>query len=181
MTINNGEQYVYIILSQTGSIVSKWLKMVTKDEYNHVSLSLDKELNEMCSFGRYYAYFPFWGGFVHESTKMGALKRFKNTTSKIVRIKVNNEQIDSIRKKINEMFSSKKKYRYDMLGVVLASMHVDYRRNYRYYCSEFVKEILINNGVINKEECPKIMKPMDFLKLSNVEEVYTGKLHEYLK
>ena len=46
MTINNDEKYVYIVLSQTGSIVSKWLKMVTKDEYNHISLSSLSRLNE---------------------------------------------------------------------------------------------------------------------------------------
>ena len=135
----------------------------------------------MCSFGRYYAHFPFYGGFVKESLKEGVFSRFKETISIILKIEAEQNQIDGIRKKINQMFTSKRKYRYDMLGVFLASFHVDYKREYRYYCSEFVKEILIENGVINREECPKIMKPMDFLNLSNVERIYEGKLHEYIK
>ncbi len=176
---HSGEN-IYIILSQTGSIVSKWLKSFTKDEYNHVSISLDSNLDEMCSFGRYYAYFPFWGGLVKESTKNGTLKRFKNTKSLIIKLSVNKENVNGVRIKINEMFASKRKYRYDMIGVVLAKFGKNKKRKYRYYCSEFVKEILIENNILNREDCPEIMKPIDFLSVKGGEIVYEGNLHNYV-
>ena len=174
-------KYIYIILSQTGSVVSKWLKTFTKDEYNHVSISLDNKLDEMCSFGRYYAYFPFWGGFVKESTSKGSLKRFKDTKSLIIKVLVNEENVNGVRLKINEMFASKRKYRYDMLGVVLAKFGKNKKRKYRYYCSEFVKEILIENNILNREECPEIMKPIDFKNIKGGEIIYEGNLHSYVK
>lgn len=174
-------KYIYIILSQTGSIVSKWLKTFTKDEYNHVSISLDEALDEMCSFGRYYAYFPFWGGFVKESTKKGTLKRFKNTKSLIIKLSASEENVNGVRLKINEMFASKRKYRYDMIGVVLAKFGKNKKRKYRYYCSDFVKEILIDNSILYREECPEIMKPMDFLTVHGGEVIYEGSLHDYCK
>ena len=174
-------KYIYIILSQTGSIVSEWLKTFTKDEYNHVSISLDEKLDEMCSFGRYYAYFPFWGGFVKESTKKGSLKRFKNTKSLIIKLEANEEDINNVRMEINEMFASKRKYRYDMIGVVLAKFGKNKKRKYRYYCSDFVKEILIKYNILKREDCPEIMKPMDFLSINGGEVIYEGSLHDYCK
>lgn len=174
-------KYIYIILSQTGSVVSKWLKTFTKDEYNHVSISLDNKLDEMCSFGRYYAYFPFWGGFVKESTSKGTLKRFKDTKSLIIKVLVDEENVNGVRLKINEMFASKRKYRYDMIGVVLAKFGKNKKRKYRYYCSEFVKEILIENNILNREECPEIMKPIDFKNIKGGEIIYEGNLHSYVK
>lgn len=41
---------IYIILTHTGTLLSKIIKMYTKDEYSHVSISLDSELEEMYSF-----------------------------------------------------------------------------------------------------------------------------------
>ena len=57
---------IYIVLTHSGTALSKIIKGFTKDEFSHVSISLDKELNEMYSFGRLNPYNPFWGGFVHE-------------------------------------------------------------------------------------------------------------------
>ena len=38
---------VYIVISQTGTILSRIIKLLTRKNYNHASISLDKELNEM--------------------------------------------------------------------------------------------------------------------------------------
>ena len=38
---------VYIVLTYTGTILSKIIKYYTKAEYCHVSLSLDEDLNKM--------------------------------------------------------------------------------------------------------------------------------------
>ena len=41
------EQHVYIVISQTGTLLSRLLKLVTKAEYNHASISLVPDLNTM--------------------------------------------------------------------------------------------------------------------------------------
>ena len=80
---------IYIVISQTGSIVSKFIRIVTRDRYNHVSVTLDKELNTMYSFGRIYTYNPFIGGFVKESVNNGAFKRFiRNTVAVILELEI---------------------------------------------------------------------------------------------
>ena len=38
---------VYIILSYTGTALSQIIKNITKDEFAHVSIALDEDLQEM--------------------------------------------------------------------------------------------------------------------------------------
>lgn len=57
---------IYIIMSFTGTILSRIIKMYEHDKYCHVSISLDKKLNQMYSFGRLNPYNTFIGGLVHE-------------------------------------------------------------------------------------------------------------------
>ena len=66
---------VYIVLTYTGTILSKIVKFYTRKEFSHVSISLDEKLDEMYSFGRIHAYNPFWAGFVHENKNKGTFKR----------------------------------------------------------------------------------------------------------
>lgn len=57
---------IYIVLTFTGTVLATIIKEYTRREFAHVSISLDKELEEMYSFGRLNPYNPFIGGFVHE-------------------------------------------------------------------------------------------------------------------
>ena len=94
---------VYIILTNSGSLLSKVIKFYTKKEYTHVSISLDRGLRKMYSFGRLKAYNPFIGGFVHESTNHGTFKRFKNTTTCIFSVDVEEEEYETIKQTIKEI------------------------------------------------------------------------------
>ena len=87
---------IYIILTYTGTILSKIVKVYTRKEYSHVSISLDEDLTKMYSFGRLYPYNPFLGGFVHEGLDHGTFKRFKKTKTKIYSLEIPEEKYDKI-------------------------------------------------------------------------------------
>ena len=61
MRAENQNKYVYIVISQTGTILSRILKAFTHREYNHASISLKDDLSVMYSFGRKHPYNPFLG------------------------------------------------------------------------------------------------------------------------
>ena len=73
---------IYIVLTYTGTILSKIVKIYTRREFSHVSIALDEDLTKMYSFGRLYPYNPFLAGFVHEGIDHGTFKRFKKTKTK---------------------------------------------------------------------------------------------------
>ncbi len=86
------QRYIYIIISQTGTLLSRILKMITGARYNHASLSLFEDLQPMYSFGRLQAYNPFWGGFVQESIHYGTFRRFTNTEAVIAAVPIEEER-----------------------------------------------------------------------------------------
>ena len=61
----------------------KWEDPNYWGKWKSESISLDKELNTMYSFGRLKAYNPLHGGFVHEHVHSGTFKRFYKTKSMI--------------------------------------------------------------------------------------------------
>ncbi|MBP3920343.1 MAG: hypothetical protein J6D28_02135 [Bacilli bacterium] len=171
---------IYLVMSQTGTIISIILKLVTKKEYNHISLALDRNLSKMYSFGRKWAYNPFVGVFVIEDINKGTFKRFKNTTCRVIEISVTEIQYEQVCNKINKMVSECDKYTYNLLGLLLASINIEYHQNNKFYCSEFVRYILTSSN-IDTSVIPNIAHPVDFLNMDNNDVLYEGLLTSYRK
>ncbi len=157
---------IYIILTHTGTILSKIIKEFTKDEFSHVSIALDKELNRMYSFGRLNPYNAFYGGFVHEYINEGTFKRFYKTRAKIYSLEISDEQYEEISKNIIKFEQSKDKYKFNTVGLFAVGIHKRIQKENRFYCAEFVKYILEKSGI--KTKLPEIIKPEDFKKLDGL-------------
>ena len=68
---------VYIVLTDTGSVFTRMIKFFTRKPYNHVSISLDEDLETLYSFGRLKPRNPFFGGFVEEKIDEGTFALLK--------------------------------------------------------------------------------------------------------
>lgn len=169
---------IYIILSFTGTLLSRIIKISTKDEFAHVSIALDKDLKKMYSFGRLNPYNPFFGGFVHEGIAHGTFKRFENTTiTKKYSLEVTDYQYNKLRKEINFISKFREKYRFNILGLILAKFRFKLKREACFYCAEFVKTVMDNAEIENN--LPEAVKPEDFKYLDNLELLYSGMLKDY--
>lgn len=173
------ENHVYIVISQTGTLLSRFLKLVTKAEYNHASISLAPDLDTMYSFGRKNPYNPFWAGFVTESPRWGTFKRFAKTRILVLDITVSEEQYRAIQRRIQIMLSRKEHYHYNYLGLWLAGLRICYRQKHCFYCSEFVKDLLEKQEVPGAHQLNPIVQPIHFLKLPNARQIYVGPLADY--
>lgn len=168
---------IYIVLTYTGTFISKIIRIFTRAEYCHVSLSLDKKLNKMYSFGRLNPYNPFVGGFVHEGIDKGTFKRFKRTKAEIYSIEVTNKQYNKIKQQIKKMEENKNEYKFNRLGLFLAGINYKYTRDKAFYCSEFVK-YLIEHAEIDMN-LKEVMKPIDFKQIIEDDFLYKGRLKNY--
>ena len=173
------ERHVYIVVSQTGTLLSRLLKFVTKAEYNHASISLVPDLETMYSFGRKNPYNPFWAGFVTESARFGTFKRFSNTRIVVLDIAVSEEQYLALSRRIQTMMTLKKHYHYNYLGLWLAGLRICYRRKRAFYCSEFVRDLLEKQDILDEGQMEPIVLPIHFLSLPTAQQVYAGLLRDY--
>ncbi|MBA9027096.1 hypothetical protein [Peribacillus huizhouensis] len=67
----------YLLFTDTGTNLSKLIKLFTTQPFNHVTISFEAELSEIFSFGRKKHNNPFIGGFVREEIAVGLFKNAK--------------------------------------------------------------------------------------------------------
>ena len=171
-------QKVYIVLTHTGTLLSNFIKLYTKNDYSHVSLAFDENLNEMYSFGRLHAYNAFIGGFVREYLTKGTFKRFKNTVTAVYELVITDEQYFKIRQFVSKMYKKRKEYKFNFIGVFCVMFNKKVKREKALYCAEFVKYAL-NSGDLKLDYLPEIIKPEDFNKVKDTKLIYKGKLSDF--
>ncbi len=179
--MNEKNKKIYIVVSQTGTILSRIVKIVTRDKYNHVSISLKENVEELYSFGRKNPYNAFSGGFVKESPNWGTFRRFYKTTAVILEIPVTEELYDSLEEELTEMYENKENYRYNTIGLLIAYFGKMRIKKNTYYCSEFVQAILSKYGLGLKKSKKELVCPNDFVNVPGGHIVYTGNLQDYYK
>lgn len=168
---------VYIVLTYTGTILSRIVKLYTRKEYSHVSISLDENLENMYSFGRENPYLILPAGFVHEGVDVGTFKRFKKTKTAIYSLQVSDEQYEKLKQEIDKFNKDKENYDFNIMGLFTAMFRWNLKREKKLYCAEFVKVVLDDAGV--ETNLPNCVRPDDFKYIEGLKLVYTGKLQNY--
>ena len=171
---------IYIVLTYSGTNLSKIIKNWTKDEFSHVSIALDEDLHEMYSFGRLHPYNPFWAGLVHEVPNEGTYKRFFRTKSNIYSIEVEDHQFVDVRNTVYKMWENRKKYKFNIIGLLAIGFKKEVKLRNHFYCAEFVKYVLEKAHIhLNLPE--KMIRPEDFKSIENKTLEYSGLLNKYKK
>ena len=170
---------IYVIISHTGTLLSRIIRKLTGDKYTHASIGLEEDLDEMYSFGRINPYNPLIGGFVKESPRYGTMKRFRFADIAVLKIPVPSEKFSEINDYITNMYRNRGKYHYNYLGLFLAKFGIHRRRKNCFYCSEFVQDILEKFNLITRDDFSGVMRPAELLNLNSGRIIYQGKLNNY--
>ena len=163
---------IYIILTYTGTMLSKIIKYYTGDEFSHVSIALDSQLRKMYSFGRLNPYNPFWGGFVHEGINIGTFKRFSRTRARVYSLEIDDEQYEKLKYAIFYIKKLRKYYKFNTLGLFAVGFKIKIRADKSFYCAEFVKHVLEEANI--ETMLPDLVKPEHFKKVDNLKVEYDG-------
>ncbi|WP_102272846.1 hypothetical protein [Cytobacillus massiliigabonensis] len=172
MTVNKG----YILLTDTGSLLTKFIKLYTKKPYNHASIAFDSKLLDVYSFGRKSARNPFIGGFVKEDMKSYL---FDKANCVIYSFEVTEIQFEMMKRYIQDIDAQKQKYRYNFLGLFGFILNKPIKRKKAFFCSQFVASVLKEGNIIAFEKPLSLIAPNDFQQISNFQLVYQGKLNDY--
>ncbi len=171
---------VYIIVSEGKTFVSRFIRFAIHTEYTHASISLYKDLRAMYSFARKHTFFPFWSGLVSESPQYGILKKFPDTNCVILEANTSEENFDAMMNHLEYMLQNKKKYSYNYIGAILSKFNLSKRYKNKYYCSEFVKELLEIGKVDGIKKLAEAAKPESFLAVEEFRCIYKGNLTDYI-
>ncbi|ANA80071.1 hypothetical protein PVOR_01220 [Paenibacillus vortex V453] len=173
------DRSVFILLTNTGTLFTKVIQGYTRAPYNHASISFNRELSELYSFGRKNPNNPLNGGFVKEDLRTGTFSKYPNTTCVIYELRVSERDIEKMKRVLQAFIRKDKKYFYNILGVLGIALKEPIEFSNSYFCSQFVAEILHRSGVRLWDKLPALVTPDDFRQSERLNLIYEGKLSEY--
>jgi hypothetical protein len=152
-TIN--DQNIYIVISNTGSSASEIISIFTKKQYNHASLSFDRELKTVISYNGGERIYP-------PGLNMEMIKYFnkkKDSSIIVYSMSITAEQKRKIIDKIDEI--NKQGSAYNLFGLVFK---FSFKPNIM-FCSQFVYKMLKEVGINYFEKSEGQIKPADLIEL----------------
>lgn len=169
---------IYLLLTDTSSLLSKSIKLLNHQQYNHISLAFNPELSEVYSFGRLKPSNPVIGGFVQEDLTHAF---FRSAGFQLYELSVSNEQYNGIRLALTQFQKQKDNLHYNFLGLLPAYVNVAWERPNHFFCSEFVSSLLQEVGIIQKDTPSCLMRPQDVVIQTQANLLYEGTIGDYLK
>ncbi|MBN6206593.1 hypothetical protein JYK21_09010 [Ralstonia pickettii] len=169
---------IYLLFTDTGTVFTKTIKLYTRKQYNHASISFDEELTQLYSFGRKNPRNPFIGGFVKENINEGL---FKKAICAVYCLPVEEADYYRMQQYISRIEAQKEYYRYNLIGLFAIILNMQLKRENAFFCSEFVASVLKQSDTIDFNTPLSLVAPHDLQTLKNLELVYQGKLKDYQK
>lgn len=171
------QERIYLLFSDTGTLLSGAIKHVTKQPYNHVSLSFDRELKNVYSFGRKTPYNPLRGGFVRERVD---LYPFQHARCAIYSLPVTSFQKEKMKRMVRSFEQNNQRYHYNFLGLWTAFKKIEWEREDHYFCSQFVSNVLAQGEVCQFDQPFCFIAPHDLQALPSLNLEYEGALQSYI-
>lgn len=168
--------YLYVLFSRSDTWFSELIYRCSPGEYTHAALALDRDLRFLYSFGRCNPRLPLPAGFVSENVHTGVYGRCGEKRCRVYRVPVTEEGYRRTEKLLEYMQKHAEFYHYNLFGVVLCALKISHKRKARFFCSEFVSEILQRAGAVDLPKVPHMMRPVDLMRLPELELVYEGPL-----
>ena len=169
---------IYILLTRSGTLLSKLVYAVTGASYTHASMAFDEELNCLYSSTRKNGYTMFPAGPSKEYLNKGVFRLRGDAPCALYALEVTDEAYVRARRRAEHMMARGELYRFNTLGLILCALHIRWQRRRHYFCSQFVSEVLEKSGAVDLPKDSTLMHPSDYTTLPGLECLYTGPLRE---
>ncbi len=174
------QKTIYIILTDTGSFLSRMIRLYTGDDLNHTSIAFDDQLNEVYSFGRKYQRNPFVGGFVRENIRDDLfMNSDRQTSCAIYCCKVDIQSYNDIRNHIKQIEANCDQYTYNFLGLFGVMLNIEVGSEKAFFCSQFVSFLFQSVGISIVNKPAKLVTPGDIAHSTQLKPLYYGNLKQY--
>lgn len=169
---------VYVLLTYTGTAMSKIIKFVTKEPYSHISISFDTSMQELYSFGR--KTYDDDMKFIKESIKEGIMKdTAADGRYSLYVMFVTKEEHEMMRKKLDEFIAMSDKLKYSLKGLFNFILGRETTDDGEYFCSQFVAEIIRAGRETVFSKHPSLYSPYQIIKTKPFKFVSKGSLVNY--
>lgn len=141
---------VTILLTRYSDLFGRFICGISKYGYSHASISIDDEEEIFYSFN--------YRGFVIEKPKK-RIPKSRMAGSMCIRMQVPESVFSQIEEEINRFLEKREQYIYSRWGVVLCLLHIPHKFKNRYFCSQFVMEVLARAGAVELKKKESLYLP----------------------
>ena len=132
---------IYIVFSATPTGMGRLIRGATRNRYNHVSLSLSRDIRKMYSFARLHRTIPLYGGFVVESILR--YQSFAGTAKvKICRVEVPEPELTYLRNYLERLWNEREEFIYNTPAALASLVHLRPAISKAHTCVTFVQSVL---------------------------------------
>ena len=167
---------IYILLTRSGTLLSKLVYAATGASYTHASMAFDEELNCLYSSTRKNGYTMFPAGPSKEYLNKGVFRLRGDAPCALYALDVTDEAYVRARRRAEHMMARGELYRFNTLGLILCALHIRWQRRRHYFCSQFVSEVLEQSGALALPKDSTLMHPNDYPLLPQLKCLYKGRL-----
>ena len=169
---------IYILLTKSRTWISRIIGVTTSDFSTHVAISFNEKLTPMYGFSRKYVYMPLPANIQKEYLDDAFHRVHNDIPCAVYKITVEDEMYRKIKQKGEKIFKNRKDYGFNVVGLILCKLGIVYKRKRKYFCSQFISSVLVENGAICLQKDPCLVRPNDFTKFKEMRCIYEGKINE---
>ena len=145
---------VTILLTKYTDFWGRFARGLTGKGFSHASISLDENEEIFYSFNE--------KGFAIEKPKKYWPKK-KRAGSMYIRITVPKHFYEVLERMIHEIQVEKHNYAFSKLGLFLCYLKIPHLREKKYFCSQFVAEVLQKSGIVKLKKSGSLYVPNNFV------------------
>ncbi|MBR2387273.1 MAG: hypothetical protein IKB02_00745 [Clostridia bacterium] len=169
---------IYILLSSTGTIPAKAVRLFTRRKFSHVSIALVPSVEKFYSYARRKIHNPLIGGLVEENTNSGVFGLFPDSNCELLELEVSDKVYDDIVKIIDFYFENYEKCTYKFSALVPMALGIEQKLKFKMTCSQFVAMLLEKTGACTLPRHSSLMRPCDFLEIEGAKSIFKGALRD---
>lgn len=148
---------IYIMLTKFFTRSAKFYEKLKGHYYTHSSIGLEEDMNTFYSFVN--------KGLIVESISRYAKKGDQSLPCQLFELEVSEKAYNIIRNAQERFVQKKEQLKYSQWGVVLGLLYIPHKIKDKYFCSQFVAEVLKESKKIKIYRFASTCFPEDFKKL----------------
>lgn len=172
---------IYVLLTRSGTWVSRVIHLLTDDTYTHASIAFDASLQPLYSFSRKFVNLPLPAGLRTEPLTRGFYKKYARIPCALYALTVEDHVYEAVQREVFHMMEDAPHYRFNLIGLFLCKLGIPFHREHHFFCSEFVGEVLHRGKALTLPKVPSLMRPNDYAMLPELQCRYQGKLETIIR
>ncbi len=157
---------IYILMTQYPGFDAKILRLRTRFPYTHTSVGLEEDMDTFYTFVS--------KGYLVESITRYEKPGRPSFPCALYEVVVTDEVYEKVKKMVHDYKARKTMLKYSTLGLIMCFFKIPLKRQNRYFCSQFVAEVLNKCNVLKLKKQSTLYFPKDISKHKELKLIFTG-------